>query len=149
MANDDFTLGQMVPNRSEAAAVGAVLHKVVRGTPEFAAFVQNNNPDIVFKDEEHTGADRMMTPRLYEKLNALAALVKAEWPGLKLRITEAWDESGEHGPHSIHYEGRAADMTVSDISSSKLGRLARLAVNAGFDWVFFENMQHVHASVTA
>lgn len=148
-APGDLVLGEFVPNRSERDVVGAATTRIVRGTPEFAALVQNNNPDIVFKDEEHTGADRMMTSKLKSKVDRLATLVRSEWPGLKLRVTEAWDEDMEHGANSVHYEARAVDITTSDQDSTKLGRLGRLAVNAGFEWVFYENEVHIHASVSA
>jgi len=140
--------GEKIPNQSEADTVGAATHQIKRGTEEFKALIRNGNADIVFKNEENTDADRMMTPRLNEKVNALAALVKSEWPELSLRITEAWDENNEHSGNSTHYEARGADMTASDKEGSKLGRLARLAVNAGFDWVFFEDSKHIHASVS-
>jgi len=148
LAAGDLILGQKVPNRAERDVVGASTTKIVRGTQAFAALVENTNPDIVFKDEEGTGADRMMTPKLKSKIDTLATLVKNEWPGVKLRITEAWDENNEHGPHSVHYEARGADLTTSDRDGAKLGRLGRLAVDAGFEWVFFENSAHVHASVS-
>jgi len=90
----------------------------------------------------------MMTPRLKAKLDELADLVKKEWPSNKLRVTEGWDESNEHAANSTHYEGRAADITVSDQDNGKLGRLAQLASDAGFDWVWYENAVHVHVSVT-
>lgn len=144
---DDLNVGDKVPNMSEKDAVGAASQKIVRDTPEFAALVKNTNPDIVFKDEEGTGADHMMTSLLKEKVDALAALVKAEWPGVKLRITEAWDEDNEHSANSVHYEARGVDLTTSDLSAAKLGRLGRLAVDAGFGWVFYEDASHIHASV--
>jgi hypothetical protein len=147
--SDDLTRGQKVPNRSEKSASGPIRKKIRRTDPEFASLVSNTNPKITFKDEEGTGADRMMTSRLSEKLNNLADLVAAEWPGTKLRVTEAWDENDEHSPTALHYEGRAADLTTDPVSGAKLGRLARLAVHAGLDWVFFEDSRHIHVSVKA
>lgn len=146
-ATNELTLGQRVPNASEVATCGAMTAKIVRGTPAFNTLVQNDNADIVFKDEEGTRADRMMSPRMKTKLDALASLVKAEWNGVKLRVTEAWDEDGEHAGTSLHYEGRAADVTTSPVDGAKLGRLGRLAVDAGFDWVLYEDTTHVHVSV--
>lgn len=144
---DDFELKQKVPNKAEKDVVGLPTAKIKRDTPAFQALIKNDNPDIDFKNEEGSDADRMMTPKLRDKSDALAALVKAEWPGVRLRITEAWDENLEHAPNSVHYEARGADMTTSDRDQKKYGRLARLAVHAGFDWVFYENNLHVHASV--
>ncbi len=149
-AAPDLKLHEKVPNQAEKDVVGLTTKKIVRGTPEFALLVKNMNADVVFKDEEKTGADRMMSSRMKGFVDALAPLVKAEWAGVKLRITEAWDEDNEHSGSSTHYEGRGADITASDMDKAKLGRLGRLAVDAGFDWVFFENntgAAHVHVSV--
>lgn len=144
----ELTQGQHVPATSEARACGPMTRRIRRSDPDFdALLVTNDNPAIVFKNEERSGADRIMTPRLKEKLDDLAIRVANEWAEVKLRVTEAWDESSEHAGSSLHYEGRAADLTTAPVDGRKLGRLSGLAVDAGFDWVFFEDSLHVHVSV--
>jgi hypothetical protein len=141
-------LRERVPDRSEAQVVGSIAGRIERGSPDFARLVRCSGTAILFKDEEGTGADRLMTPRLRARIERLAHLVEHEWPDMRLRVTEAWDERGEHGDKSLHYEGRAADITTSDADPEKLGRLAALACDAGLDWVFYEDTTHVHVSVT-
>ncbi|MBG6162813.1 hypothetical protein IWQ54_002476 [Labrenzia sp. EL_195] len=146
-SSSDLNPGDKVPDASEIATCGAIKKRIARSDPEFATLVENRNANIVFKDEEGTGADRMMSARMQSKLDALAALVSKEWSDVKLRVTECWDEDGEHAADSLHYEGRAADLTTSDKDGGKLGRLAKLAIDANFDWVFYEDSSHIHVSV--
>jgi hypothetical protein len=148
-----MALNEKYPTSSEKNNSGAMAAKIVRGSTEFNNLVKNENPDIEFKDEEHNGDDYLMTPRMKEKLDKLAELVKAEWPDRKLRATDVWDDGTEHDGTShkvsLHYEGRAADITVSNDQpgNALLGRLGELAKEAGFDWVWYENALHVHVSV--
>jgi hypothetical protein len=143
-----LAVGERMPNDVEARVVGAADEPITRSSGGFKTLVAcDDDCPFVFKDEERNRSDRMMTPRLRRSLLQLSKLVSQTWPKVELRVTEAWDDRREHGAGSVHYEGRAADITTSDQDPAKLGKLAALAVRAGFDWVYYENAAHVHVSV--
>jgi Hedgehog amino-terminal signalling domain len=144
---NQLSVGERMPNVPEANVVGAADSPIARGSTSFKALIECEDCPIVFKDEERNKSDRLMTPRLRSNLVQLSKLVSQTWPKVELRVTEAWDDRREHGPGSLHYEGRAADITTSDQDPGKLGTLAALAVKAGFDWVYYEDATHVHVSV--
>lgn len=142
-----LAIGERVPNRPEVHVVGVADRPIRPGSGAVTKLGVCNDCPFVFKDEERNASDRRMTPRLRQSLLRLSKLVSQTWPKVELRVTEAWDDRGEHGQGSLHYEGRAADITTSDQDSKKLGKLAALAVQAGFDWVYYEDATHVHVSV--
>lgn len=146
--DDDLKLGDRVPDKTEAAVVKEATAPIKRGSPEFDALTVNANADVGFdSDDAHR-----MTAKVSDKVNALASLVKVEWTGYKLHVNAAWSDDPVHKPKSTHLEGRAVDIVVEDSTGkkdkTKLGRLGRLAVKAGFEWVWFEDANHVHASMS-
>jgi hypothetical protein len=146
-SRSELSLGERIPNEPETRVVGEADEPITRGSTAFRQLVECEDCPIVFKNEERDQSDRLMTARLRRDLTRLSKLVSQTWPKVELRVTEAWDDRREHGAASVHYEGRAADITTSDQDPQKLGKLAALAVRAGLDWVYYEDASHVHVSV--
>ncbi|CAH0394153.1 unnamed protein product [Bemisia tabaci] len=94
-----------------------------------------------------TERERERFARLKEKLNILAISVANQWEGVRLTVKRGWTERNDLDPTDLHYEGRAVDIRTSVWNSSHMGLLARLAVEAKFDWVHYERKGYVHCSV--
>src|SRR5687767_9366382 len=107
-----LAIGERMPNEPEASVVGPADSPITRAGAGFKSLVECEDCPFVFKDEERNKSDRLMTPRLRKNLVVLSRLVSQTWPKLELRVTEAWDDRREHGAGSVHYEGRAADITT-------------------------------------
>jgi len=145
---------------TERSASTPMLCHLQRDSCGYNQLVGLLDPTIVFKEEEeppYQTEDILMHPAMILPLSRLNQLVRAEWgSAFQLRVTDAYDSLLEHDPpdskpatrYSLHYEGRAIDLTLWPVDQSHYGRLCALAYCAGFDWVLNEG-SHCHASIWA
>ncbi|MFP6904491.1 MAG: hypothetical protein VCG02_04670 [Verrucomicrobiota bacterium] len=108
--------------------------------------------DRVWWESEHDNDDveddHVFHWAMEEPFRRLVELM--EQAGGRLKVQDVYRAEGVHAPKSLHKQGRAADLTTANPERIPLGRLAKLCVAAGFDWVFFEAKGgfHIHVSVT-
>ncbi len=145
---------------TQTAGAGAMICRIEPDHCAFHHLIGNLDATIVFKREEEPPYDRediLMHPAMIWPLYRLNELVKAEWDGrITLRVTDAYDSLLEHDlgqpdenyKTSLHFEGRAIDLTTWPIDPTLYGRLCALAHCAGFDWVHNEG-DHCHAAIEA
>jgi hypothetical protein len=145
---------------TERSASTPMLCHLERSSCGYNQLVGIVDPTIVYKREEvppYDTEDILVHPAMILPLSRLNKLVQTEWGGdFELRVTDAYDSLLEHDPpeskpatrYSLHYEGRAIDLTLWPIDQSQYGRLCALAHCAGFDWVLDEGT-HCHASIRA
>jgi hypothetical protein len=113
--------------------------------------IEYHDPTIWWESDNDgdwdTENDHQIHRDILPALVRLNALVLQE--NATLKVQDAYRAEGIHSPESLHREGRALDLTADGMG---LARLAQLAVQAGFDWVYYESPKgggaHVHASVT-
>lgn len=144
----------------ESLAVGRMECHVTRDSCAYNRLVGKLDPSIIYKKEESSpfdSEDLLVHPAMVQPLTRLNQLVQAEWGGtVQLRITDAYDSLLSHDPtdsnpatrYSLHYEGRAVDLTTLPVDYDRYPRLCALAICAGFDWVHNETT-HCHASIKA
>ena len=82
-------------------------------------------------------------------LKRLVNLLEKKDAKAKLKVHDAYRPTGIHLEKSLHREGRAIDLTSEKVS---LSELAKLAWQAGFDFVLYEKPgksggEHLHCSV--
>lgn len=145
---------------TQTDAAGPMACRIERDSCAYYQLVGNLAPAIVFKREEEPPYDEediLMHPAMLLPLYRLSELVAEEWGGeYRLRITDAYDSLLEHDlgqpdenlKYSLHFEGRAIDLTTWPIERNNYARLCALAHCAGFDWVHNEG-SHCHAAVNA
>jgi hypothetical protein len=115
--------------------------------------VRFDDPRVWFEsdnDKDDTENDHMINRAVEIPLKRLVNLVEKK--GGKLKVQEAFRAAGKdkmiHLEKSLHREGRAVDLTSEGLS---LSQLAKLAWQAGFDFVLYEvpkrGGQHLHCSM--
>lgn len=145
---------------TQTSAAGPMVCRIAPGSCGYPYLVGDLNPNIVYKREEQPPFDQediLMHPAMILPLSRLSNLVLEEWGGeVRLRVTDAYDSLLEHDlaqldesrKISLHFEGRAIDLTTLPVDRTRYGRLCALAHCAGFDWVMNEG-DHCHAAVKA
>jgi hypothetical protein len=146
--------------QTQTEAAGGMVCRIERDSCPYYYLVGDLNPLIVFKREEEPPYDEediLMHPNMVLPLSRLSDLVLAEWGGeVRLRVTDAYDSLLEHDlgqadetrKNSLHFEGRAVDLTTWPIDRTRYERLCTLAHCAGFAWVHNEG-DHCHAAIEA
>lgn len=145
---------------TETQAAGPIGCRIERDSCAYARLIVNRDTGLIFKREEippYDEEDMLFHPAVLLPLTRLDQLVRAEWGGFyQLRVTDAYDSLLEHDlgqadeqrRASLHFEGRAVDLTTWPLDKSRYPRLCTLAHCAGFDWVHNEG-DHCHASLKA
>ncbi|XP_065656896.1 cadherin-related tumor suppressor isoform X2 [Hydra vulgaris] len=148
-----FRYGDFFPRKtnsdaqnSEILISGAIRDVIKRNSPGFRKIlVRNSEPNINFQTED----SRLMTSRAKQKIDALASLVTSRFDkNIKVVVLKAWTDVVEKEDKvSLHYEGRAFLIRASNNNKTLLSNLMVLAIEAGFDWVYYKYEDSIYLSV--
>ena len=148
---DSFVPGDSIPDATEAATVGALQDYLVPGCPGYDRLVTNTNPLVTFGPSTTTSTPSLMTVRLSDKLDALAAVMATDtrFSGLSIYVHEAYQvPPANDADASLHNAGRAALLSlVATSTPTLLGQLGRLAAFVGTDWIHFQSSNRLYISV--
>jgi hypothetical protein len=140
---DPFTLHQRYPDRPEAVECRPIRLHIPRGSRRFRTeLVTNDHSGVHFANSDA----RIMSLRLRRHVNELADAFHDEF-GVWIAVSKAWVEDGDEGitdPTSLHFEGRTLRVSVEVFLVS---HLLQLAVEIGFDWVYYADENYAQMSV--
>ena len=157
-----LAFGARVPNVPEVDVVQRVHDYVRPGTAVYARLIAFTGgptlPAAALPQFAQAGTvARTMTSRAQGKLRKLCDFVNAQMPGYTVRVLEAWSAPPSANPllapPSPLSAGRGLRITIVRASDptapvpGALGRLAGIAVQAGFDWVTWADPGFVYVSV--
>jgi hypothetical protein len=151
---DALAFGQRVPDVSEEEASGAIFDFVRPGCPSYADLVTlQASATLAFASSTATSTPNRMSSRLARALQTLASTVRTSFGGeARLLVLRAYETPpAVASTATLHHEGRAADLDVANVPASfqgdALARLGSLAVQAGFDYVAYDQEGHISVSV--
>ena len=160
---ETFPRNTWLPKLPEGEASGSNNPKLFSPGRDLVYF---DDPRAWWKSDNRATTDtsedcaHSMHKSMVEPLTRLINLVEGT-PWI-LKIQGCYETGGPHSSRSLHKQGRAVDLTFGDPAnpSERLSQkdmlvayeeLAKLAYQAGFDWVFHEfgtgTGPHIHASV--
>ena len=118
---------QFIPNVAEKTlgASGRYEGKITRNSERFKELTPNYNTDIIFKDEENTGADRLMTQVKKNNNTLFSTLHLLNAPSLRTAITCARLSVTPNAHHS--------ELSLSTEAPLNFSVLCRLSATA---WEF-------------
>eukprot|EP00041_Stephanoeca_diplocostata_P034043 m.1141963 g.1141963 ORF g.1141963 m.1141963 type:complete len:1660 (+) comp24452_c1_seq1:322-5301(+) len=153
-----LAVGSMIPESNETVASGPVRLAVMPGSSPYNALTLSNVAGVSYGPNTSESFPELMTTRLDEKLRALAQAVAGNTQftsvAATLRVTQAYTIAQSGAAVTYFNEGRAALLQLSACSDAPAcagqtlnGLLARLAVQAGFDFVHYSSVDTVYVSV--